>query len=196
MALALAVRTGQRMSLKEFLALPETNQKVELLDGEVIVMTEPTMLNMDVVLWIGTEFSLWTREHGGRAYVDNFSLLLPMDQVAQPDVVLIHAEHLAHRYPRPQRFPPDLVVEGLVAVDEAPGPGTEARRLCGDGRRRVLVRGPRRERGAGAPHLADGGYRIEAVLVAGDTLTTPVAPGARAGGGGPPGRRDVTATSR
>lgn len=174
--MVLAVRTGQRMSLEEFLALPETNQKVELLDGEVIVMSEPTMVHMDVVLWIGTEFSLWTRRHGGRAYVDNFSLLLPVDQVAQPDVVLIRAEHLVHRYPRPQRFPPDLVVEV-----SSPTTGHRDLGLKRDGYAAMgigeywFVDLPAGEVRVHRP--TGGGYRLEAVRVAGDTLTTAVAPG-------------------
>lgn len=174
--MALAVRTGQRMSLEEFLALPETNQKVELLDGEVVVMTEPTLLHMEVITWLATELTLWTRRHGGRVYVDNFSLLLPAGQVAQPDVVLILAEHLAHRLPRPQRFPPDLVVEVSSPTTRHRDLGLKRTGYAAMGIGEYWFVDLRTEE-VRVHRLASGEYRVEAVLVAGDTLATVVAPG-------------------
>jgi len=109
----MVVRTGERMSLEAFLATtPETNQKIELIDGAVVVMGEGTLDHSDVIVDLNHVMDAWARPRGGRVYaVGCYAVLTPLGDYVEPDVLLMLAGHLRHQRPRPQTFPPDIVVE-------------------------------------------------------------------------------------
>ncbi len=101
-----------RVSEAEFLELPVTHDRVELLDGEVIMAASPTRQHQDVVLRLARVLGAWADAHRP-AYVG----LAPLDvriaagRIVQPDLFVVLAGVGSEE--RPLSVVPDLVVEVL-----------------------------------------------------------------------------------
>lgn len=54
---------------EEFLALPETMDRVELLDGEVIVAPFPNAWHQEILGRLVLALRTWAASHGGPAFV-------------------------------------------------------------------------------------------------------------------------------
>ena len=174
-------RSGIRLSIEEFLELPDTfdKRKMELDEGELYIMPRPRT---------GHQF-LQSRMllHTGN-YLDGFD-----DPPAQVFHGVIVALSLENRI----LFAPDLVIilEGssaLVADRMVEGAPDIVVEILSSDRRRDLVRKRRVYAEAGIPEywifdpradtatlleLRDDVYIERAVLTAADTLTTPLLPG-------------------
>lgn len=103
-----------RVSLEDFLALPETMQHIELIDGEIIEMPPPELKHQDIV---GNGFVLLktrTKVLGGKAYVAPVDVVLDMN-VVQPDLLWIAPEgsKCIPDAGKRLRGAPDLVIEVL-----------------------------------------------------------------------------------
>jgi Uma2 family endonuclease len=173
----MVVRTGERLTLEEFLALPESRHRVEYIGGEVVAeVTEPALRHLLVHNVLQRAFTLWAVANGGMAFSGPFDLLIPGGHVFQADVLLLRAEHLARMLPRPQRWPPDLVAE-------ITSPSTRDRDLGikRDGYQAMGV--PEywvvdlRDDVVWVHRLDDGRYGQPVARGRGDVLTTAVAPG-------------------
>jgi Uma2 family endonuclease len=96
----------------EFFSLPESNQLVELLDGEVYMPPAPSPLHQQVVGRLYREVSAWADAHPpafvGLAPLD---VRLAPNRVVQPDVFVLLGGLLAPEGPIEQV--PELVVEVL-----------------------------------------------------------------------------------
>ena len=96
---------------EEFLALPESHEHVELLDGEIIVTPSPTWDHQSIVLELSFRFRAWTAEHPPAAVG-----LSPMDvrfakgRILQPDLFVLAGPAVRGR-PGPVLEIPELVVE-------------------------------------------------------------------------------------
>ncbi len=105
-----------RVTEAEFLALPETMDRVELVDGEVVVAPSPTGAHQDLVGAFYAALRAWSLASETEAWVG----LSPLDvrlepgRVLQPDVFV-----LLGRSRRPEETPidaePDLCVEVLLS---------------------------------------------------------------------------------
>jgi len=173
----MAVRTGERLTLEEFLALPESRHRVEYIGGQVVAeVTEPALRHLLAENLLRDALGSWARVNGGMAFSGPFDLLIPGGQVFQADALLVRAEHLPRMLPRPQRWPPDLVVE-------VTSPSTRNRDLGvkRDGYEAMGV--PEywvvdlRDDVVWVHRLAGGRYGQPVAHRRGDVLTTPVAPG-------------------
>lgn len=103
-----------RCSEAEFLALPETMDRVEWLDGEVYVSPAPSLWHQTLVLRLATLLKPWADAHPPA-----FAGLSPCDvriapgKIVQPDVFLLPAGPPRER--GPITVVPPLVVEVLSA---------------------------------------------------------------------------------
>ena len=175
------LRAGTRMSIAEFLDLPDTEekQKMELDDGELYIMPRPRPVHQFLIYWLGWHIA---------NYIENFAE--PPAEV-YPDVVVIMS-----REPRRVLVPdlaiiltgqPYRIVGGYV--EGVPNIAVEV--LSSD-RNRDLVRKRQLYAEAGALEywivdprgdtltlleLRDEEYTERAVLTVSDTLTTPLLPG-------------------
>ncbi len=82
---------GQRLSYEDWLSAPETNQRVEVVDGEVMIYS-PHRGYQDMVLGLALHLRASTPE-GYRVMVAPFDWLLRTDPllVRQPDVMVVRA---------------------------------------------------------------------------------------------------------
>lgn len=173
----MVVRTGERLTLEQFLALPESTHRVEYIGGEVVAeVTEPALRHLLVDNLLQGELGSWARANGGMAFSGAFDLLVPGGQVFQADALLLRAEHLSRMLPRPQQWPPDLVVE-------VTSPSTRHRDL-GEKRDGYQAMGvpeywvvDLRDDVVWVHRLDDGRYGQPVARRRGDVLTAPVAPG-------------------
>jgi Uma2 family endonuclease len=104
---------GQRMTAREFLALPEgeTSRWLELLDGE-LVMFDPDMLHNVVQNNLLHGLNVWARHAPGRGRVCiPLDVLLDERNVFEPDISWYREERKPDAHaPRPYPVP-DLAVE-------------------------------------------------------------------------------------
>ena len=169
------IRTGTRMTLAEFLDLPEMERRCELLDGVVIVAPFPIPDHQ--ILTAALVAFLWNQiaEPGLGVVMPEAGLALWVDSALGPDIAVIRAERVAIIGATTVNGAPDIVVEVLSS-----------------NRNSDLVRKRQLYEAAGIPEYwildgsadaltqlelgDDGVYRERAVLTSGDTLTTPLFP--------------------
>ena len=169
------IRTGTRMTLAEFLDLPEMEQRCELLDGVVIVAAFPIPDHQ--ILTAALVAFLWHQiaEPGLGIVMHEAGLALWVDSALGPDITVIRAERAAIIGATTVNGAPDIVIEVLSS-----------------NRSSDLVRKRQLYGAAGIPEYwildgasdaltqlelgDDGRYRERAVLTAADTLTTPLFP--------------------
>ncbi len=173
--------TGTRMSIAEFLDLPDTEErnKMELDDGELYIMPRPRPVHQFIVFWLAWHIA---------NYINSFAE--PPAEVCMAPVTILSRE--------PRRV---LVPDLTVILSERPGqivggyfegvPHIAVEVLSSD-RNRDLIRKRRIYADAGvseywifdpvndtAPllELRDGDYVQRCLLTASDTLSTPLLPG-------------------
>ncbi len=99
-----------QVSEREFLSLPESLDRIELVDGEVLLSPSPTLLHQSLVLALASQLRAWALMNPpavvGLAPLD---LRLAPNRIVQPDICLFMQP--------PQGTPistlPDLVIEVL-----------------------------------------------------------------------------------
>lgn len=100
-----------RMTAAEFWALPETDQRFELIDGEVIEMATPVPGHQDVVLNAALVLRDLNRTLGGRVYVAPLEVYLDKENIPQPDVMWLAPGSRCVVGEKRLEGPPDLIVE-------------------------------------------------------------------------------------
>ena len=102
------------VSEEEFLALPETMERVELLDGEVIVAPSPTARHQTLLVRLATRLQSWveTSEHGAFVGLSPLDVRFAPGRILQPDVFVILGG-VAGGHEGPLDTIPDLCVEVL-----------------------------------------------------------------------------------
>ena len=71
----------------------ETNQRIELIDGELLMPPGPEVEHQDVVWEIGTRLRTYARGHGGLAVGGPLDVKLTDRDVVQPDVLYLLPEN-------------------------------------------------------------------------------------------------------
>jgi Uma2 family endonuclease len=105
-----------RMTAAEFMALPETSEPQELIDGEVVMSPAPKDRHQDVV---GNAYTLLRglsgRAGGGAVRMAPLDVHLDESNVVQPDVFWVSGESDRCRLGEDGYWhgPPDLVIEVL-----------------------------------------------------------------------------------
>jgi Uma2 family endonuclease len=95
---------GLRMTAEEYLALGETNERYELIDGVVCMSPKPGSPHHDVQWLIFEQARAFAKQQGGRCFCD-FELVLSDRLVYAPDIMC---------------FAPGRVVGAVKRVDSAP----------------------------------------------------------------------------
>lgn len=104
------VREG--VSIAEYLAMPETTQSYNLIDGRLYMSPAPLMRHQQLVMTLGFALDQYARSHGGLAFISPMDCHLPTGSVLQPDAGYIAPERLGI-VDRWVMGAPDLVVEVL-----------------------------------------------------------------------------------
>ena len=175
------LRTGMRMSVDEFLDLPETDDKLrlELDDGELYVMPRPRRVHQFLTLKMGTylvNFLDSFTEPPAEVYFELVTILSREPRrVLVPDLCIFLREHT------------DIFVSGYAA-----GPPDIVIEILSSDRNRDLVRKRQLYAESGVPEywifdsrndtvtpleLQGGQYVERGILTSDDTLTTPLLPG-------------------
>ena len=108
---------GLRMTADEYLALGETAERYELIDGVVIMSPSPTPRHQRVAFLIAHHFQSIADQIGGVQVVPEVDIRLSNNRVYRPDFVVYGHDRMPVL---PERFtvPPDLVVEALSPGSE------------------------------------------------------------------------------
>ena len=109
----MADKTDVQMTVEEFLELPESNQIVQLIHGEVLMSPSATLLHQRLVLAIAKYFSKIIPD--GEVFIAPLDVYIGEGIVVQPDVFWVSEKNtqcavIDDRY---WRGAPDLVVEVL-----------------------------------------------------------------------------------
>ena len=102
-----------RSTEEEFLALAESHDRIELIDGEVILSPAPTPLHQYIVLRLAEQLLGWVRANPPAAVgLSPLDVRLDRGRVVQPDVFVV-ASGFDPVASGPLDVVPDLVVEVL-----------------------------------------------------------------------------------
>ena len=170
------IRAGARMTLAEFLDLPEQEKRCELIDGVVYMAAFPVPDHQFLATVLTTHLALQILETGLGIVYQVAGVVVSDNSALGPDIVVVRADRVGIIGPTViDGGPPDIVVEVLSS-----------------NRHTDLVRKRQLYAAAGVPEywildgdadtltaLAlgdDGLYQESAVLTAADTLTTPLFP--------------------
>lgn len=104
---------GLRMTADEYLALGETQERYELIDGVVVMSPSPTAYHGDFAVEILGQLRDFSKSHPKRVrYFTEIDVRLGGKLVYQPDISAFRWEKVGKR-PTWLESPPDLVVEVL-----------------------------------------------------------------------------------
>lgn len=115
------VSTGDKLSLQEFLALPEADVTYEFVDGQAVPKVSPKEFHSMLTFALTTLLTRWSK-HRGRVRLE-WALILKRqakDWVPVPDVIYISYERLPKSWKRNQACPviPELVIE-IISPEQA-----------------------------------------------------------------------------
>ena len=174
-ATATAIRPGVRLTLVEFLDLPEMEQRCELIDGVLRMAAFPIPEHQFLVTVLATRLTSQITEAGLGVALHKTGIILTDDTAVGPDITMLRADRADLIGARAINGAPDIVVEVLSS-----------------NRRADLVRKRELYEAAGIPEYwildghadtltvlalgPDGAYRERPILTAADTLTTPLFP--------------------
>ena len=176
MTTAMDIRTGIRMTLEEFLNLPEMEQRCELVNGVLYVAAFPVPDHEILVMLLATYLSQNLMLTGAGIVMGSPGVVVSPTSALGPDITVVRADRADVIGPTViDGGPPDIVVEALSS-----------------NRNTDLVLKREWYAAAGIPEYwildgdadtltplvlgDDGVYRERAVLTAADTLTTPLFP--------------------
>ena len=168
------IQAGTRMTLEEFLALPEMDQPCELIDGVVYMAARPIPDHQFLATILSSILVQQIVEIGLGIVLYEPGVVLSSNTAVAPDITVIRSDRTGIIGPTVIDGAPDIVAEVLSS-----------------NRNHDLVTKRRHYEARGIPEywiidavadtltvleLADGVYSERAVLTAEDTLTTPLFP--------------------
>lgn len=175
------LRAGTRMSIAEFLDLPDTEekQKMELDDGELYIMPRPRPVHQFILMRLYMCIANYIDGFAAppaQVHADMVTILSPSSRrVLVPDLAVLLAG-------RPYRMVrgyfeviPDIVVE-VLSTDRRRDLVRKRQLYAEAGVREYWIVDPRDDT-VTLPELRDGEYAERALLTVTDTLTTPLLPG-------------------
>ena len=173
------LRTGVRMSLDDFLALGETDERLELFDGILYVMNTPTKDHQFLMGRIhrhcDDHVDAFDRPPA-EVYMDLTTILAPeLQRAVAPDIVVILAGRADVGGTIYVEGVPDIVVE-ILSSDRSHDLVYKRRIYAEAGVREYWIFDPRSDTVLPL-ELRDGEYVERAILGVGDVLTTPLLPG-------------------
>lgn len=103
---------GLKMTADEFLALGETQERYELIDGVVVISPGALPRHNEVLLEIAFQLQAYARQSGDARVFPETDVRFDSGKVYRPDISVYRADRLPARVERLDQ-PPDLIVEVL-----------------------------------------------------------------------------------
>ena len=100
------------VSEAEFLALPETTQRVELVDGEVVVAPSPSLRHQEVLARLVQALRGWARGRDASVVQAPMDVRFGPDRILQPDA-MVFLQRLSLDVETPLAVIPELCIEVL-----------------------------------------------------------------------------------
>ena len=173
--------TGTRMSVAEFLDLPDTEErnKMELDDGELYIMPRPRREHQLILFWLIWHVADYIRrfaEPPAEAYPDLVVVLSRNPRrVLVPDLAIVLADRLDIFADGYAEGAPDIVVE-ILSIDRNRDLGRKRQLYADAGVSEYWIFDPENNTVL-LLELRDSGYVSRGLLTAFDTLITPLLPG-------------------
>ena len=173
------LRTGTRMSLDEFLALGETEERMELVDGILYIMPTATADHQFILtqlLWHFVSYLDSFADSPAQLYPDITTILsVELLRTVEPDVVVILAGRDDIRSAGHIEGVPDIVIE-ILSTDRNRDLVRKRQIYAESGVREYWIIDPVNDTVLPL-QLSGSEYTERASLTAADTLTTPLLPG-------------------
>ena len=110
----MATNTQARLTYEDYLALPESDERYELIDGELFMVPAPVPEHQDFLGELYVVIRAFVRENTlGRVFFAPLDVVFSEDDVFQPDLIFVSRERLSIITGQNVRGAPDLVVEVL-----------------------------------------------------------------------------------
>lgn len=110
----MATNTQARLTYEDYLALPESDDRFELIDGELFMVPAPVPEHQDFLGELYVVIRAFVRENTlGRVFFAPLDVVFSEDDVFQPDLIFVSRERLSIITGQNVRGAPDLVVEVL-----------------------------------------------------------------------------------
>src|SRR6266540_2229801 len=169
------LRARPKKTVEDYLRLPDT-VRTELIDGEFFVSPSPTPRHQDIVLKLSMIlFSFLESKRLGKLFIAPLDVVLPSQEVVQPDLVVVLLANQAIIQDR-IRGVPDLVIE--VLSQEAPERDRIVKRdLYAKNRVREYWIVDDATRSIEVLHLAGGRYEPHGYFQEDDSLVSPLLEG-------------------
>lgn len=106
------------MTARQFLAVGETTERYELVNGVVLLSPSASFQHGDTVMELTTELRIHARKHPGTEVVSSTDVALSDREVYRPDVLAYRAGRF-RRKPEQLREAPDLIIEVLSPGNQA-----------------------------------------------------------------------------
>ncbi|MCY4416065.1 MAG: Uma2 family endonuclease [Chloroflexi bacterium] len=170
------LRTGTRMSLDEFLALGETDERMELIDGVLYVMPTATIDHQFLMRWICRfieDYLYGFHDPPAEIHHDITTILSEeLQRVVEPDLVVILAGRDDIRSVRHVEGVPDIVIE-ILSTDRSRDLVRKRQIYAEAGVREYWIFDPHND--TVLPLALQGNeYTERPALTAADALTTPL----------------------
>ena len=102
---------GRRFRYADLAALPDDKVIREIIDGELMVTPAPTTRHQRAVMNLSLILGAYRNAHGGDVFAAPTDVFLADDNVVEPDLLFVRADHLDGVELPFVNGPPDLVVE-------------------------------------------------------------------------------------
>lgn len=103
-----------RLTAEQFFPIQaESDERLELIDGEIVVAATPIPDHQDVILNIASLLKDVSKTNGGKVHIAPLDVVLDDDNIIQPDVVWRAPQSRCQRTDKRLEGAPELVVEVL-----------------------------------------------------------------------------------
>ena len=169
--------TEDRWTYERYLRETAEGEYFTIIEGEKIVSPSPTSFHQEILGNLHSFLRAWAKQTGiGKVRLAPFDVVLAEDEVVQPDLVLVLAEHFGRLTEKNIQGSPDLVVEiispGSIRLDREKKRALYARH----GVPEFWIVSPA-ERTVEVLRLHGSDYATAALFEETDTLESPLLPG-------------------
>lgn len=101
----------RRFTYPDLATFPDDHLRREIIDGDLVVNPAPGTRHQSAVVAISVALFNYAKASGGKALCAPYDVLLALDNVVEPDVLFVRADHLDRIGAKYLEGPPDLAVE-------------------------------------------------------------------------------------